>query len=275
MNSFLPDLVLVKTFALEAERQLQRDDDFGNGLAVSLAQDAVELLLRIVVRERHLTIEPRAGLEKLVAAVDKAAASSQEKVPHAARLEDLNKARVSFKHSGHCPTRGDATKLVRYGFEFLEESFPRFFAMEYRSVSLANQVKNPNVRDALLEAERRVAAEDWQAAVVEAAKAFAHVESSLTSFFPPTSRANVLGDNNPGVVNYLNGLRLVALAGLVGFDPRELMRFRGVAPSVLNGWDGLPPQIVFNGPPQYTGEHAAFCMKFVLDMAVAVQRRLG
>jgi hypothetical protein len=45
----MQELVLVKGFAVEAERQLERGDDFGNGLAVSLAQDAAELLLRIVV----------------------------------------------------------------------------------------------------------------------------------------------------------------------------------------------------------------------------------
>ena len=48
----MQQLVLVKQLAQEAERQLARKDDFGNGLAVSLSQDAVELLLREILRSK-------------------------------------------------------------------------------------------------------------------------------------------------------------------------------------------------------------------------------
>lgn len=275
MSLVVQELVMVKTFALEAEHQLERDDDFGNGLAVSLAQDGVELLLRVVVRERAIAVEPRAGLDKLIAAIDKAAISDAEKVPHVARIEDLNKARVAFKHAGIAPGRSDATRLVRFGFEFLETSFPRYFALEYRSISLAHQVRSEEIQRLLLEAERLMTDADHGGAMVKAAEAVSHLDGKLSNLFPPTSRANVFGDNNPGILNYMNGLRLMALAGLIGYDPRALMRFRGLAPSVLRGVTGSS-QIIFNGPPsQYTAEHAAFAVGFAIDFALAVQKRLG
>lgn len=275
MSHVVQELVFVKGFLIEAERQLQRGDDFGDGLAVSLAQDAAELLLRLVVRERGITIEPSAGLNKLIAAINKAAATESDSVPHLARIEDLNKARVNFKHAGICPSHSDATRLVRFGLEFLEVGFPRFFEIEYRAISLVHQIHDVAVQQFLLEAEVSMKTEDWREAVVAAAKAELQVEAALARLFPPTSGAGLRDGNDAGVVNYLNGLRLIALAGLIGYDPRDLMRFRALAPRVNGGYSGHPPQIVFTGIFHFTRDDAEFCFKFAVDFALAVQRRLG
>lgn len=275
MPHVMQELVLVKAFAAEAEHQLERDDDFGNGLAVSLAQDAVELILRIVVRERPIAVEQRAGLDKLITAIDRAAQKDDDKVPHMARIEDLNKARVGFKHAGTAPSRQDAVRLVRFGAEFLEVAFPRFFSIEYRAVSMAHQIRRDEVQKRILEAERLLAEGMFHDAVVEAADAVSVVEQTLGNLLPPVSKANVLGDNDPAMVNYMNGLRLVALAGLVGYDPRALMRFRALAPTVLRGTAGSR-QVLLKGPPsQYTSEHADFAVKFATDFALAVQKKLS
>jgi hypothetical protein len=227
------------------------------------------------VRERSIAVEQRAGLDKLVAAIDKAASGEDGKVPHLARIEDLNKARVGFKHAGTAPARVDAERLVRFGVEFLEVAFPRFFAVEYRLVSVAYQVRAAEVRGHLLEAERCLREGAFYDAIVEAADAVSGVEQVLGNVLPPVSRANIVGDNDPGVINYLNGLRLISLAGLVGYDPRALMRFRGLAPTVLRGVGGSR-QVLLNGPPnQYRAEHADFAIKFATDFALAVQKRLG
>lgn len=274
MLHVIQELVLVKEFADEAERQLEREDDFGNGLAVSVAQDSVELLMRIVVRERGLAIEPRAGLDRLVAAIDKAATGDDERVPHVARIEDLNKARVSFKHAGTAPSRPNALRLVRFAVEFLEVACPRFFGVEYRSISIVHQVRSDETRRFLVEAERLLTAGEYRDAMIEAADAVRVVESQLGSLFPSMSRANVTGDNNPGLINYMNGLRLISLGALVGYDPRALMRFRALAPHVSRSMSGQR-FVTFSGPPDYTVEHASFAVGFAIDFSLAVQKRLG
>jgi hypothetical protein len=47
-------LVLVKQFADEADRMLTRETAFGDGQAISMMQDAVELLIRAVALTRNI-----------------------------------------------------------------------------------------------------------------------------------------------------------------------------------------------------------------------------
>lgn len=113
---------------------------------------------------------------------------------------------------------------------------------------MAHQIRSDEVQKRILEAERLVAEGMFHDAVVEAADAVSVVEQTLGNLLPPVSKANVLGDNDPAMVNYMNGLRLVALAGLVGYDPRALMRFQC---SRANGLarDRRSRQVLLKGPP--------------------------
>ncbi|MEO8152798.1 MAG: hypothetical protein ABI605_07000 [Rhizobacter sp.] len=55
-------LSLAKQFADDADRQLSRRDDYGNGQAVSVTQDAVELIARAACRHRGVTITDKATI---------------------------------------------------------------------------------------------------------------------------------------------------------------------------------------------------------------------
>lgn len=137
---------------------LARDTPFGDGQAVSLMQDAVELLIREVVRSDHIEVPTRPTLDQMADAISKAAVDESGKVPHRTRIDDLNKARIGFKHSGTAPSRDDARRLVRYGIEFLEVVVPRFFNIEYRRISLIHSIKSSEVLT-LLESAQVAASE--------------------------------------------------------------------------------------------------------------------
>lgn len=271
-------LVLVRQLLEETEQQLRRGDDFGNGLAVSLAQDAVELLVRIVVRARSISIkEKRPTLEQMMDAID-AASAPDPGVPHRQRIDDLNKARVAFKHTGLCPSRSDAERLVRYGVDVLDVALPRFFGMQARRVFLAYAVRSEKVRDALVKAEDALLDDRHADAVIEAADAVSHADAPLRTLLPelprmPSLREGV-GPQVQVLTDYAAGLRLVSLAGLVGFNIRDLLRFRRLAPSILHSLSG-DRQVIDSRLGQYSQDEAEFAVRFATNFALAVQRALG
>ncbi len=274
----LPQLAIVRLLAEEAERQLGREDDFGHGLAVSLSQDAAELLVRVYVRTKNLSIkEKRPTLEQMMDAID-AVAQPGEGVPHRQRVDDLNKARVAFKHTGLCPSRADAERLVRYGVEFLEVAIPRFFGIPSRRVFLAYGVRSERIRAALVQAEEALLADQHAEAMVEAADAVSLADAPLRTLLPALPRVPAMrelgGPQMQILTDYAAGLRQVALAGLVGFDIRDLLRFRKLAPHVSHSLSGQR-QVIDQRLGQYTQDEAEFAVRFATQFALAVQRKLG
>lgn len=276
MSSESQQLVLVKQLAEEAERQLAREDDFGNGLAVSLTQDAIELLIRIAVRTFDVDVPARATMDQMADAIGKS--DEARAVPHRARIEEVNKARVGFKHSGTAPGRADAMRLVRFGVEFLEVACPRFFGIEYRDLSLAHSIRSEEVRALLLAAEKYQSEGQYREAMIEAAYAVRAVEAKLERLMPsPPAPVRSAGDNEPALRSlqqYLRGLRLLSLAALAGFDARALVGFQSMAPNVSMSAAGERSTIL-HGPVTYSEEQVTFAVKFAVAFAAAVQSRIG
>lgn len=273
MTAEAHQLVLVRQLADEADRQLERDDDFGHGLAVSLMQDAVELLIRIVVRTRGIEVPARATWDQMADSISKAAADDNGRVPHRARLEDLNKARVAFKHSGTAPSKADAHRLVRFGLEFLEVAVPRLMGMEYGQISLCAAVRNEEVRSLLVLAEAMLAEGRWKDATIEAADAVKHSESALHMLLPKASSISGMRDEYGGLAPYLDRLRLLAVGALVNIDPMELLVFQAIVPSVRRSMSG-ERDVMFTRT-HASQDEAEEAVEFAIHFALAVERRFG
>ncbi|HEY8878643.1 MAG TPA: hypothetical protein VIN03_13835 [Roseateles sp.] len=273
MTAETAQLILVRQLAIEADRQLSRDDAFGHGLAVSLMQDAVELLIRIVIRLRGIEVGPRATWEQMADAISKAAADDDGKVPHRARLEDLNKARVAFKHSGTAPSKVDARRLVSFGLEFLEAATPRFVGIEYAKISLSAAVRNDEIRGLLIQAQTLLSEERWRDAMVEAADAVKRSESALNTLLPKASSVSGLRDEQSGLAAYLDRLRLLAVGALVDIDPVQLLIFQAIVPSVARSANGQR-YVTFTRMSDSRDE-AEGAVDFAIQFALAVERRFG
>jgi HEPN domain-containing protein len=274
MSRTMQELALSKSLANEAERQLERQDDFGNGLAVSLAQDAAELFLRAVARKIDATIERNGGFDKLIKAINDKAKCDKEKVIHMERLENLNKARIAFKHSGTAPSRKDAERLVRYGLEFLEAATPRFFDIEYKSISLVHEIRATVIRDLLLAATKLAEAGDYQNAMVDIATAVITTEKQLEALISPAPRSGgSIGGRLGAAIDYIDDIRLIALGALVRFDPKALVRFKGLAPKVFISVSGART-VCSSYHANYSDEDVDVSLAFATDFALATQRVL-
>ena len=273
MTAETAQLILVRQLATEADRQLSRDDAFGHGLGVSLMQDAVELLIRIVVRLRGIEVGPRATWEQMADAISKAAVDDDGKVPHRARLEDLNKARVAFKHSGTAPSKADATRLVGFGLEFLEVAVPRLVGIEYSKISLSAAVRNDEIRGLLIQAESMLGEERWRDAMIEAADAVKCSEGALHTLLPKASSISGMRDERGGLPEYLDRLRLLSVGALVNIDPVQLLLFQAIVPLVSRATNGQR-HVMFTRMHD-SPEEAARAVEFATHFALAVERRFG
>jgi soluble cytochrome b562 len=147
---------LAKQIYQESERLIERSSVAMIGLAICTAQDAVELFLRSVIKEHDIAIRDQDGFTVLLDAIDKAAASDQMKVPFRAKVLELNKARVAFKHYGLAPELAASRRLVAYASDFFAEACQRFFGFDFAELSLVDEVQNDVVRSALKRAEQAI-----------------------------------------------------------------------------------------------------------------------
>lgn len=95
-------LSLAKQFVDDADRQLSRQDDYGKGQAVSLTQDAIELIIRAACRHRHVAnISDKASLDDMIKKLDEfEQQAGRPQTPHVTRILDVNVTRNAFKHRG-------------------------------------------------------------------------------------------------------------------------------------------------------------------------------
>lgn len=88
-----------------------------------------------------------------------------------ARLLELNRARVNFKHYGNLPAPEEAQKHTAYVEEALRVAMQDHFAIAMDSLSLTDLVVDPETRGLLKQAEQHIANEEFSAAAIALAKA--------------------------------------------------------------------------------------------------------
>jgi hypothetical protein len=268
-------LSLAKQFVDDAERQLSRRDDYGNGQAVSLAHDAAELIVRTACKHRGVTnLRDNAILKEMVKLLDETEqAAGRPATPHFQRISDIANSRNGFKHRGTSVTEADARRFVRYGIDFAETALPQFFSLQWRELSLADAIRDAAVRSTIKSAEAYLAEERYKEALVEAVVAVQILERGLDKLLPRTQWRGEF-DSNRATADYLNGLRLIAFAALVQIDARDLMRFQSVGVTVTASRSGVR-QVVFAMGREPTSNEASFGVEFARDFALAVQARLS
>jgi hypothetical protein len=210
-------------------------DPISAGMAISLFQDSVEIFCWSLLKELDVPIKegcPFTSFFDLVAKAPKNVES--KKLPFQAKMIELNKARVNFKHYGNLPDRSEAEKHKGYTEEFLRVSFEMFFNRDFDSISLSELVPFSDVRAAVVSAEHHLAAEDHWNCVCELAKALNMLIAMFRRFLPEVD--SHLGDadrvfvtKNAGygvgifryLSDYLKGFRLVTFMALSGVSLRD------------------------------------------------------
>jgi hypothetical protein len=92
-------LLLCKRLMAEGVSFAKRTDSVSSGMAISLFEDAVEMFIWAQVKERGIQVKETSSFTANIEALQKTGVS----VSYTAKLFELNKARVGFKHYGNLP----------------------------------------------------------------------------------------------------------------------------------------------------------------------------
>jgi hypothetical protein len=176
----LPQLLLAKRLYIEASNYADRTDAVSGGIAISMLQDAAELYLWAVIKERNLVAKDQAGFVANMDTIQKAGIS----LLNSGKLLELNKARVSFKHYGILPATNDARKYQAYVEDFLRTSTLEHFKVNFDDLSLVDLVADTAIRDQLKLAEAQIESDKVREATEELAKAKTLIFNRLQKFIP-------------------------------------------------------------------------------------------
>lgn len=246
-ETHIAQLLLTKRLTLEAEHFVRKQDPISAGLAISLLQDAVELYVWTVIKERDLGARDQFSFTENLGLLQKAGIP----MPHMARLLELNKARVNFKHYGNLPAAEEATKFATYVSDCIQEACRAHFQTEIADISLVSLVPQLDVRARLGQAEVCLKSGELADAAGHAAIAREMLLRQLGLGLPDVPSDFRLGDNAlnriDGVrgirifeylADYLNGLRQVMTVSLARVPLNTYLRLRDglpIANEMMNG----------------------------------------
>jgi hypothetical protein len=263
------------------------------GLSILPFHDAAESFLQLAC-ERYQAGENKADFMQYW----KLLADKGIEVPQRETMRRLNAARRGLKHQGILPAQVELEGFRAAATNFLYDSTPMLFGVDFDKVSLVHLVTDAGAREKLEEAYRALAANDHQNALGSAAIAFILVQrahnrnhaSSLPPYAPTSLRAMVsrsafadfsvndlervlgnsirrLAEHNDRAVEVLG--EAVELVGL-GVDLKDYVLFKAYIPVVHQLIGG---SMTIDWMQQPTEDHDTVwrCLNFVVDAAV----RLG
>lgn len=243
----VPQLLLVKRLFLASAEYSAQTDPVAAGMAISLLQDAVELYVWTLIKERNVAVKDGSGF---VANLD-ALQRDGHAMPYAAKLQELNRARVGFKHYGNLPAASEAEKHRVYVEDALREAMLAHFGTNFDELSLLDLVTDPTIRDLLKNAETQVRSGALPDSVASLAQARSMVFGLTRKFLPSvdsrlrdTDRVlnqieGVRGVNSFAyLTEYLGVLREAALAAMFRMPVEDFAFLRVALPSAYQTGDG-------------------------------------
>jgi len=145
--------------------------EISNGLVVSLLQDSVEIALWAIVKAKSVQIKDQESFVSILEKVGSTGLVMQGK----AQILELNKSRVLYKHYGLSPAASDVLRFIESARFFLTENVREHLAVDFDTVSLADEVSDPKVRAYLKEAERFRGEGDLEEALIQVSLAFQRI----------------------------------------------------------------------------------------------------
>lgn len=274
----LTQVLLAKRLYLEACTFAVRHDAVSSGVAISMLQDAVELYVWTLIKERNLAAKDQAGFVAHVECLQKANVN----VPNAAKLLELNKARVGFKHYGNLPAGSEVKKFQSYVEEFFRIATPEHFGVEFDALSLVDLVADAKVQEHLRLAEQQIATSNLKDAAGELAKAKSLLFAALHRYIPQVDRNlrdadRILNSVDGGgrsnafayVSEYLGALREYTLVSLLRLSLKDYLVLRSGLPNASQSMSGQWYLTYNRG--SYTADECNRALQCLVNLSVQLE----
>lgn len=245
----LKQLLLCKRLFNEGMTFAKRSDSVSNGIAISLFQDSVEICVWAIIKDKNIQVTDIAPFTSCIKAIQ----NEEFVLPQVAKINELNKARVNFKHYGNLPASGEGRKFQSYVEDFLTTSFQDYFNQDFERVSLVDLVSDINVREKLKEAENLILAGDFKESANQVAIAktmlFARLDRFIPKVAPHLRDMDAVIDKIPELrgarsktfqylTDYLGNLREITVASLLQLPFQDHMFLREKLPAAYQFGDG-------------------------------------
>ncbi len=274
----LPQLLLAKRLFLEGSAYADKDDPVSCGIAISLLQDSAEIYIWTLLKDRNVTVKDQAGFVSNIETLQRSGIS----IPYAAKLLELNKARVGFKHYGNLPAPEEAKKHRTYAEDFLKAAMLDHFRIDFETLSLTALVSDLEVRSHLQLAEEMISKNSYLAAATEIAKAKTLIFYRFKKYVPEIDERVRTADSvlhglsnstrvNPFeyLVDYLRVLRESTLVAMLRLPLDEYGFLRNSLPhtsrSVTGAW------LISTRKPDYTEEECRHALTCVVNICIRVE----
>lgn len=279
-------LLLSKYIFLRAEELADTNNPMACGLAISLFHDSVELLIWTVAKEVDANVNEKDAFIKIFEAIKEGKDNKEKKqLPLKAKLIELNKARINFKHYGNMPAPTEAIKFLGYTEEFLRETIRLFFNLDFDAISMVDLITNVEIRNRLKEAELLLVKGDLGKALCKCGEAEYFIGKIFKSLFPEVGRniedAAYLFEREKihdtrallrYIREYLNSLRSLCIINVLGIRLPDYIKYKNIAPNVDASISG---KFFFNMKPRKeTKIEVDYCIKYVTKSALFVQDKL-
>ena len=285
----MKQLMLVRYLFQCGEKAVDIHDEKACGVAISHLQDAVEMFLYTIVKERGSDAKPpKKDKHTFVSLWQAVEGSLQRKLPFASAMEELNSTRVQFKHFGIVPSPPVAEGVLASTRQFLTEATKMAFDRDFDSISLVDLIKDEQIRTTLKQAEDCLKRRAIPQCLSECAKAHDLAERFLISVIPCVSQWGTIqvdyGESGRkkalvGLNTYLNMLREMSVAALLDIPARDLLRYAPLDPET-----SLVIRDLFGGraepgpdtaqPTEPDEKDARFALRYVTDFVLAIETHI-
>ena len=272
-------LTLPRFLFRQAQRALQKAEaPHSWGLAASLLQDSVEVLLRLIAESHRLSVSDRTQFAELLRTVETRFPSVGG---HRAGLTTLNTTRVAFKHRGQELAENDARVFIANVEAFLTQVYDEVFGVDFASMSLADAIGHRRTQNWLAEAECAFAGERYAESVEHAAKAMTvYMAHSIRNDVTIRLRSIVdyrgsrdQRDFQSWVEETIPSLQARLDLFTRGVDIASFDRFTMLTPWTRLNYCGAILQSSRASAPKPSREDARFCINFVVESALALRAR--
>lgn len=248
----ISQLLLSKRLYIVGSNYVEAPDPISAGMAISLFQDSIEIFCWSVLKDLDAQVKESTPFTSFFDLVEKAPKNTtSKKLPFKAKILELNKARVNFKHYGNLPDISEAKKFKGYTEEFLRVSFTDFFNSDFDSISLSQLIPFDDVKGSVESAEKALLVNNIKDAACELAKGKAQLFDILAKYLPKVDhnlkdadRILEGGTNLRGVhifhylTEYLNALRNMSFVSLCGVSMREYLLLERSLPAAYQTMNG-------------------------------------
>ncbi len=285
----MDQLLLSKVLFRRGQEFLKKDDALSCGIAISLFQDAAEILLRTIAKSVDAVIKEKESFDTYWEKIKLAEKNSEKKdVPYKTQIIEINRARNNFKHLGHLPDPALAFKFDGFTENFLRESMVLFFKINFDDMSMAVLIKDKEVQEYIKGAER-LSTSNYEECAIGCAKAEYLISMDFNKLLPGDNinigtfrLSDHINDQNIGsklrslidlIEKELRHQRKLLIPALLNIPLPSFIQFETIKPHVSRTKGGQFRVSLHKS--NYTEDDVRFCVRYVTDFAFKVQNMIG